>query len=77
MPTCAKCQTDKAETEFRIRPDRNNWRLPNCKPCERVIQLDNYYKSKEENPLLWRLRVMRNNRSPHMLRQLKRENRAA
>lgn len=66
MPTCSKCKTEKAEAEFRIRPDRNNWRLPNCKPCERVIQLDNYYKSKEANPVLWRLRVMRNNRSPYI-----------
>jgi 5-methylcytosine-specific restriction endonuclease McrA len=66
MPTCAKCETEKPETEFRVRPDRNNWRLPNCKPCERVIQLDNYYKAKEANPLLWRMRVMRNNRSPHI-----------
>lgn len=66
MPTCAKCQAEKPETEFRVRADRNNWRLPNCRPCERVIQLDNYYKAKEENPLLWRMRVMRNNRSPHI-----------
>lgn len=66
MLTCAKCQTEKPETEFRVRADRNNWRLKNCKPCERAIQLENYYKSKDENPLLWRVRVMRNNRSPHI-----------
>jgi 5-methylcytosine-specific restriction endonuclease McrA len=66
MPTCAKCETEKPDTEFRVRADRNNWRLKNCKPCERVIQLENYYKAKGENPLLWRARVMRNNRSPHI-----------
>jgi 5-methylcytosine-specific restriction endonuclease McrA len=66
MPTCAKCQTDKPDAQFRVRGDRNNWRLPNCRPCERAIQLEHYYKSKEVNPLLWRARVMRNNRSQHI-----------
>jgi 5-methylcytosine-specific restriction endonuclease McrA len=66
MVTCARCEQEKPEAEFRIRPDRNNWRLRNCRPCERAIQIENYYRSKKSDPLLWRSRVMRNNRSPHI-----------
>ena len=66
MRTCVDCQDEKPIQEFRVRPDRRNWRSKRCKPCERVIQLGNYYKSKDANPLLWRMRVMRNNRSSHI-----------
>ena len=61
MPTCAKCETDKAESEFRVRPDRNNVRLKNCRPCERVIQLEHYYGLKQRDPFLWKLRIIRAN----------------
>lgn len=61
MPTCAKCEVEKPESEFRVRPERNNWRVPNCRPCERVTQIDNYYKAKSTDPFLWRFRVIRNN----------------
>lgn len=66
MLTCAKCENEKPESEFRVRHDRNNWRLKNCRDCERAIQVGNYYKLKGDNPVLWRLRVMRNNRSTHI-----------
>ncbi len=66
MRTCVKCQDERPIEHFRVRPDRRNWVSKRCKPCERVIQMENYYKSKESNPVLWRMRVMRNNRSPHI-----------
>ena len=62
MPTCLTCGNDKSESEFRFRSDRN-WRVTSCKPCERVIQLRNYYRAKERDPKRWRLAVIRNNRN--------------
>lgn len=69
MTVCARCDLDRPETDFRRRPDRRNVRVRQCKTCEREIQLDNYYRSKDADPLLWRARVMRNNRSPHITLQ--------
>lgn len=63
MPTCVRCEAEKPESEFRVRPDRNNWRVPNCRECERAIQLENYYRAKSSDPQRWRIAVMRNNRS--------------
>jgi hypothetical protein len=68
VPQCAKCEVEKPETEFRSRPDRNNWRLPNCRPCERVIQLANYYGIKGRDPFTWKLRIIRANISKEVTR---------
>lgn len=57
MPTCAKCEVEKPEADFRVRPERNNWRLKRCKECERGVQIKNYYALKQRNPTEWRIRV--------------------
>jgi 5-methylcytosine-specific restriction endonuclease McrA len=62
VPECLTCKQELAESEFRVRTDRNNWRVGSCKPCERATQLRNYYRAKERDPRRWRLAVIRNNR---------------
>lgn len=69
MPQCAKCEIEKPESEFRFRPERNNYRLNNCRPCERVIQLENYYSLKESDPAEWRFRIVRAKFSKEITRE--------
>lgn len=66
MPQCVACQEDKPESDFRIRADKNGYRLPRCRLCERKLQNHYYYKAKNEQPFEWRLRCMQRNVSGHI-----------
>lgn len=62
MPVCIGCKEDRPETDFRFRKDLN-WLNSRCRPCERIVQIDNYYKRKKNDPFGWKVMVLRNCRS--------------
>lgn len=68
MRKCNRCEKEQVIENFRFRAEKGLY-LRQCRDCEKAIQKIGYKKAKEHDPIMWRISVLRANRSRDITRK--------